>query len=298
MSDIQKNEQDLLLVQLKVLTRTGRILDACALIDEMRTKTPALYNENLKTIRTLESKKGEYLDLMHDMDIMNQWSWARTDDAISLFHRDDCGILADTLVKVPLYEVIVLLNEANLYNLWLPAILESHMLSRKSSWVNMDIWCMIASPLFAMLHHRDACIDVQVTDCLSSTKPHILYIMKIANENDTVPINARSDTIRMKNGKICMKLTPMPNKSLRITVLGYVQTKPVWIPGSVAKWVGMNMLSDAIQCLVKNAAKLHKDFNCTTVSSKKKTFGDFYRQRIQEESAMYGDLKERLFHFT
>lgn len=233
----------------------GHISAAYATCEHAKLNNRVGYYDNLSFVREVEQRRGAVQDTLLEMDRHSEWVWMQTEGPLSLFREPSSGsLLIDGIVDAPLFEMLFLLNEPDLYASFLPDVLDGYLVNTRSKFSEFDMWCLLRAPM--LFDHRDVCLhgDVNVIPCASGNG--VLFMM-----NDMapprVPQNCRENTVRVNVENLSARLLPLRQGSVRVTVLSRLDTGATkWCPRMLCHWMASGLAVAAVQQWAESAKDL------------------------------------------
>jgi len=206
-------------------------------------------------------------------------------DGLKTFYRHESStpihsIKLEGIVDSPIFNVLALINELDLYVNWCPPQLKEVKCNGTISRFKKFVYMRSQVPW--PLHHRDCCMYGYGVDLLEE-KGCIVITVRSCTENEQErhshpSLPERHVRMDCKFGGTLLK--PISTTRTHVTMLSNVDPKLGLVPYWILNFVTHQLSYQFFQMLRKNSMKME---------------GTEYEKRIQDQPKVYGELKDRLF---
>eukprot|EP01114_Cavostelium_apophysatum_P016047 TRINITY_DN4501_c0_g1_i1.p1 TRINITY_DN4501_c0_g1~~TRINITY_DN4501_c0_g1_i1.p1 ORF type:complete len:333 (-),score=43.80 TRINITY_DN4501_c0_g1_i1:115-1113(-) len=243
--------------------------------------TSKLYAGECGTIvKSLRTECAQVDHLLEELRNEEGWTLVRESDGVKTFYRHEestptYSIKMEGIIDSPLFNVLALAYEDDLYKNFIPMVKESRRLHFVSGYRKV---VYMRTELPWPVWSRDVCLYGYGVDMLERDAVAISIRSVKENEFANIPPVPHKH-IRADCNMAGLLAQPISHNRTKVIMLANADPKLAYLPYSLLNMVTKQLAHLMFSLYRKQSAKME---------------GTIYEQRIKENSQIYGEIKERL----
>jgi len=242
-----------------------------------------------RELNEIVEKFQETSHLLQEFHTLNGWSLVKKKNEVSTFYRHEEGDLMHSIrlegvISCPIFDVLAVVYEVDLYPEWWPHIKECFTLKQITNYRKI---VYMRGELPWPLYNRDICLYGYGVDMLEESDTIIIAVRSCTSKDaeqfqvELPPLPNFHCRVECKFGGMMMK--PLSENSTSVVMLCNVDPKLSGVPYWLLNWITKQVAHVMFEALRVKFSNIK---------------GSIYEKRILEKPEIYQDAKNRIFsHF-